>query len=104
MGAEQYLRNAFNDFHYVDPSSLADGSDDKTLTREPHNFSRVFSGAWYECFCELFKNDKNKDKIMAVKQSCDAMIIALLDGILIAPSQLHFLSGVALAMSHCPQR
>jgi hypothetical protein len=99
IGSEKYLRNAFNDFKYTDPSKLKLGNIDAELTQEPHNFSRIFSGAWYECFCELFKeNYKNHDKVLAVemvKQSRDTMVCALLDAVLEVPNQLQFFKAIS---------
>jgi len=43
-----YLRNAINDFKYVKPSDLPSGGGEDQLTSEPHNFSRVFTGAFYD--------------------------------------------------------
>lgn len=96
----KYLRNIYNDFKYTDPSSLPTDNTDKTLSQEPHNFSRVFSGAWYECFCELFAYyAKNKiDLFEAVKQARDAMAKALFDTLLVVPSQLHFFQAVSTTM------
>ncbi len=42
------LRDARNDFRYADPSSLPPGADDLALAPEPHSFSRVFTGAFYD--------------------------------------------------------
>ena len=102
MGAEKYLRNAFNDFKYIDSTLLPLGTSDTTLTQEPHNFSRIFSGAWYECFCKLFNVNYTKHDPVAVlvivKEARDIMIRALLDAVLVAPSQLQFFQGVATTM------
>ena len=42
------LRNAANAFAYVDPLTLPDNGPASALTRAPHNFSRVFTGAFLE--------------------------------------------------------
>ncbi len=45
-----WLRNALNPFTYVPPESLGDGrGDDDTLGGQIHSFSRLFSGAFYDC-------------------------------------------------------
>ncbi|HMI30227.1 MAG TPA: hypothetical protein VK527_00695 [Candidatus Limnocylindrales bacterium] len=44
------LRDARNDFQYADPASLPPGADDSMLAPEPHSFSRVFTGAFYDAF------------------------------------------------------
>lgn len=104
IGAEKYLRNAFNEFKYIDPTTLAYGTGDDVLTQEPHNFSRIFSGAWYQCFCELFKADYTSHDpaaaLIAVKNARDTMIRALLDAVMVATSTLRFLPTVATTMVH----
>jgi hypothetical protein len=42
------LRNACNDFKYVDPQTLPDSAPATKLCAEVHSFSRVFTGAFYE--------------------------------------------------------
>jgi hypothetical protein len=99
IGAEKYLRNMFNEFNYTDPTTLPLGVTDSILSQEPHNFSRVFSGAWYECFCELFKIDYIEHNppaaIIAVKKARDTMIQVLFEAITIAPSQLQFFQAIS---------
>lgn len=100
IGAEKYLRNIYNDFKYVNPLTLAmTEKNDSTLTQEPHNFSRVFSGAWYECFCELFKIYYiETNPIDSVRRVLDFMMHALLNAAVEAPNQLQFLPTVATTM------
>ncbi|HZI89648.1 MAG TPA: hypothetical protein VFD83_04265, partial [Candidatus Polarisedimenticolia bacterium] len=42
------LRDARNGFRYAEPGSLEVGGDDAVLAPEPHSFSRVFTGAFYD--------------------------------------------------------
>jgi len=42
------LRDARNAFRYADPESLSPGAPDSELAPEPHSFSRVFTGAFYD--------------------------------------------------------
>ncbi len=42
------LRDARNSFRYADPGSLPSSADDTVLAAEPHSFSRVFTGAFYD--------------------------------------------------------
>jgi len=42
------LRDARNDFRYADPGSLPSNADDAVLAAEPHSFSRVFTGIFYD--------------------------------------------------------
>ena len=42
------LRDANNSFRYADPGALPAGAPDESLASEPHSFSRVFTGAFYD--------------------------------------------------------
>jgi hypothetical protein len=42
------LRDANNDFRYRSPERLPSDGTDATLSAEPHSFSRVFTGAFYD--------------------------------------------------------
>jgi hypothetical protein len=102
IGAERYLRNAYNTFAYVDPLKLPLGSSEKDLTQEPHNFGRVFSGAWYEAFCRVFAAEYVEDNppqiYGAIRKARDTMMRALLDASIKARSELHFLPAIASEM------
>lgn len=55
LGMNGYLRNVDNDLSYVNPNTLADASTNpEALTKQPHNFSRVMSGALYRIFAEIY--------------------------------------------------
>ena len=55
LGMNGYLRNVDNDLSYVNPNTLANASTNpEALTKEPHNFSRVMSGALYRIFAEIY--------------------------------------------------
>jgi len=43
------LRNAVNSFTYQDPVNLPPMAPARQLSSEPHSFSRVFTGAFFEC-------------------------------------------------------
>jgi hypothetical protein len=47
------LRNAVNPFDYRDPMTLPDSAPASALSREPHSFSRVFTGAFYAALSEM---------------------------------------------------
>jgi hypothetical protein len=55
LGMTGYLRDVDNDLSYINPNTLADVSTNpNALTKEPHNFSRVMSGAIYRVFAEIY--------------------------------------------------
>lgn len=51
------LREAVNDFHYIEPEKLKDDAPDDQLSRECHNFSRVWTGAWYEVMVRMYQQN-----------------------------------------------
>lgn len=60
------LRDAVEVFSYIVPDTLPSKCPFNVLCREAHNFSRVFSSAWYKLFVELFLRYKKNDDIDAV--------------------------------------
>lgn len=65
LGMKGYLRNVDNDLLYANPNTLANVSTNPdALTKEPHNFSRVMSGALYRVFAEIYTSKgKNVDSV-----------------------------------------
>jgi hypothetical protein len=53
LAAPDCLRNAVNSFFYHDPITLAPSGPDATLTSEPHSFSRVFTGGFFEALAGM---------------------------------------------------
>ena len=54
------LRDARNRFRYTDPESLPSGADDTELAAEPHSFSRVFTGAFYDALVGVLAGSMKK--------------------------------------------
>lgn len=48
------LRRALNTFKWVDPLTLPSSTPASQLSREPHNFSRVFTGCFYDTIRNVF--------------------------------------------------
>lgn len=66
------LRDAVEVFVYQHPDTLLQHTRFNQLSREPHNFSRVFSGAWYELFVEIFEHHRTQtSEADAIHQSRD---------------------------------
>lgn len=53
-----YLRSMLNGFRYQELDTLPYHGDYSILTREPHNFSRVLSGAFYDLTGRIFESGK----------------------------------------------
>lgn len=58
--SKEYLRNAVNAFKYVEPEKLPKETLDDQLSGECHNFSRVWTGAWYD-FMNIVYDKHKKD-------------------------------------------
>lgn len=59
-----WLRNALNSFTYAPPESLGDGrGDDDTLGGQIHSFSRLFSGAFYDCLEATYRQGVEQDNL-----------------------------------------
>jgi hypothetical protein len=95
------LRDAVNDFHYVEPEKLKDDTQDNVLSRECHNFSRVWTGAWYEVMVRMYQ--KNMADGMAPKPALvsarDTAAVYLLHASLYADT-VRFFDAVARQMMH----
>jgi hypothetical protein len=56
-----YLRQALNGFTYKPPSELPPGRGSETeLGREVHSFSRLFSGAFYDCIEAVYNQARSE--------------------------------------------
>lgn len=55
------LRDANNSFRYEPPESLPAGAPDGELAGEPHSFSRVFTGAFYDLLIWLLAREVKRD-------------------------------------------
>jgi len=89
------LRNAANSFLYVDPLTLQSRGPATQLTREAHNFSRVFTGAFLEALGGMVQ-------ILAAKPAADDVLQAATDmgqmlarAVVAAPVSTKFFSAVA---------
>lgn len=88
------LRNAVNSFFYRAPDTLRPSGPDSELTSEPHSFSRVFTGGFYEALSNMLEtiggiNDAN------LLEASDAMAHLLADAVQSASVVPEFYSQVA---------
>lgn len=70
LGKSICLREAANNLKYVNPASLPTKSNDpEALVRQPHNFSRVMTGTFYEVLCTIYeRNGRNKDALIMTRE------------------------------------
>lgn len=94
------LRNAFNMYTYVPPETLQPNSPDNQLSSEPHNFSRVFTGAWYDILCGIYEDQKTKmtDPKAALIAARDILATYTYQALPIACATVRFYDAVARAM------
>jgi len=95
------LRNAVNSFTYQDPLKLPTSAPATQLSSEPHSFSRVFTGAFFEGLAGMLSATAQKpaapteEELHSVSRD---MGVILLAGIRQAPIVANFYSQVATAM------
>lgn len=95
------LRDAANEFHYIEPEKLKDDAPDHQLSRECHNFSRVWTGAWYEVMVKMYLQNvqEGMDAKPALILARDTAARYLLHATLYADT-IRFFDSVARQMLH----
>jgi hypothetical protein len=89
------LRNAVNPFFYRAPETLPPSGPSSSLTAEPHSFSRVFTGAWFEALAGMLAGRASAPTEADLLQvSLDAGRL-LVDAIPAAPIVADYYSQVA---------
>jgi len=63
------LRDAVNSFRYVAPKSLPDEGPADALSREPHSFSRVVTGACWDVLVRLSLAGNGSDRLAALQKA-----------------------------------
>jgi len=61
VGDPTRLRDANNSYRYARPDTLPAGAPDDALAGEPHSFSRVFTGAFYDLLVWLLAREAKDD-------------------------------------------
>jgi hypothetical protein len=91
------LRNAVNTFFYRDPDTLPTTAPATSLSSEPHSFSRVFTGAFFEGLAGMLATTDTKNEAALLQVSQDMGTI-LVQGIRAASVVPTFFSQVAATM------
>jgi len=95
------LRNAVNSFTYQDPINLPQMAPAAQLSSEPHSFSRVFTGAFFEAVAGMLAakaanpSSPTEQELLAVSQEMGDILVA---GAQQAPVVSNFYAQVAAAM------
>ncbi|MBE8997982.1 hypothetical protein IQ274_07090 [Nostoc sp. LEGE 12447] len=92
------LRNAVNSFFYQKPETLPPTSPASSISSEPHSFSRIFTGAFFEALCNMLLTlnpSPNEGDLLQISQVIGQLLI---DGILAAPIVSDYFIQVAAHM------
>lgn len=94
------LRNAFNNFTYIEPEKLPRNGSDNQLSSEPHSFSRVFVGAWYDILCGIYETQRKicQDAKTALIAARDILTSYTFNAIPTTPATIRFYDAFAKAM------
>lgn len=94
------LRSAINEFRYAAPETLPTRAPDTQLAGEPHSFSRVFAGGWYDALVNIYQQEKAKglNNLDALHVARDKFSSITYNGIRTAPVTARFFSSVLKAM------
>src|SRR5215468_7905128 len=82
------LRNAVNTFFYRDPDTLPTMAPATALSSEPHSFSRVFTGAFFEGLAGMLamKDTKNEAALREVSQDIAVILVEGIRGASVVPT------------------
>ncbi len=94
------MRNAVNPFVYADPMSLPHQATASRLSSEPHSFSRVFTGAYFEALAVLLAvstpNEADRpDRLLALAERLSTLLVR---SIRRAPVVSNFFAQIAAGM------
>jgi hypothetical protein len=73
------LRDAVNPFRYRAPRSLPDEAPAGSLSREPHSFCRILTGAWWDALVRLYEADRasgaedSADRAAALRRAAEVL-------------------------------
>jgi hypothetical protein len=93
-------RRALNDFQWQLPNTLPAGSFNdppEKLSRESHNFSRVFSGAFYDTLRGIFTAGGAGDEaaLLSAAQTCGKLLV---EAVRLTPETARYFQAVGRAM------
>jgi hypothetical protein len=72
------LRNAVNAFFYKSPLTLPPSGPSATLSSEPHSFSRVFTGAFFEALASMLRSvskDPSEEELLQVSTDMGTLLV-----------------------------
>jgi hypothetical protein len=92
-----FLRTAINNFKYVNPVTLPANGPEDVLVARPHSFSRVLTGALYDCLALIYEKRKasGETPLLALKTARDVVFRYTMEAIQRMPNSLKIYSGFA---------
>jgi hypothetical protein len=98
QAAPDALRNASNSFFYTDSIMLPPSGPDSQLTSQPHSFSRVFTGGFFDALSGIFSilgATPTEDNLLQASQDAGRLIV---DAVVRAPVVPDYFSQLAAHM------
>lgn len=92
------LRDACNKFQFVDPQTLPDAAPAFQLCAEPHSFSRIFTGAFYEILGGMLRTVTRHPSEADLADAATNCARLLIDATAAAPVQPNYFAQVASHM------
>jgi hypothetical protein len=89
------LRNAVNSLFYRSPMSLPPSGPSSSLSSEPHSFSRVFTGGFFEALANMLAVLAATPREADLEQASHDAAVLLVDAVLAAPIVPDYYSQVA---------
>lgn len=95
-----WLRNAINDYTYVNPSTLRDDLPDNQLSSEVHNFSRLFTATFWDIIVMIYNRERSRNiaPMPALQKARDLSGRLLLKSIQRAPLSGQFYNSMGRTM------
>lgn len=94
--ADDCLRQAVNSFYYAPPADLPPQAPASGLSSEPHNFSRIFTGAFFRLLAGVFaQQTQDSDGLLQASQDAGTLLI---EGAIRAQVVPNFFAQVAASM------
>src|SRR5262249_31426909 len=90
------LRNAVNSFVYQEPTTLPVSGRNSMLSSDPHSFSRVFTGSFFDAFASMVAlQSPTESNLLQVSQDAGKLLVEALQ---VASATSDFYSQVAAHM------
>jgi hypothetical protein len=95
------LRNAVNSFFYQSPDDLPTSAPAKQLSSEPHSFSRVFTGAFFDALALMFASAgaPTEDALLQVSLDLGTILVGAIAHSPVVPEYFAQIGGHMIALA-----